>query len=145
MAVCRLFGWPLGCLLLLGCRSFAMPSSDVMQPMTIDWPVWESFTASDPRTQLLALTGPDLHWDAPVGQGKTRLFLCNHPEAILDDTPEGKLWCEEVSVGADAVSYRLFFQHYNFRATPIYYARCWKTSLPRATSPSPVKRPSAAG
>ena len=61
-----------------------------------------------------------MHWDAPLAQGATRLLLSNHPEVITYTTPEGKLWIEEASVDAEAVTYRLFFQHYNHVSPAIY-------------------------
>jgi len=103
------------------CKTANAQPAEAVQPMATDWPVWRSINADDPLTQTLALTGVDLHWDAPAALGTTRLFLSNHPEVIITTTPEGKLWCEESNVADDAVTYRLFFQHYNFQPAAIYF------------------------
>jgi len=96
--------------------------AEVVRPTKADWPVWPVIPTDNPLTGALASTGENLHWDAAVPTGATRLFLSNHPETITRFIPEGKLWVEEGKVGDEAVIYRLFFQHYNHVPAPIYLA-----------------------
>lgn len=95
----------------------------LVMAITATWgiPEWPVYQVDDPMTEALMPTGPELHWDAATPQGETRLFLSNHPETITSGTPEGKLLTDDVQA-TSPVTYRVFFQHYNYRTQPIYLA-----------------------